>query len=195
MTPLALIRHGPTAWNVERRLQGHTDMPLSDEGIGTVRGWTVPDDFQDFIWVVSPLTRAAQTAALLGLECVTEQDIKEMNWGAWEGHTRPELDEIYGEEVAQQAALGLDLRPHDGETPRELRGRIERWLERVARAGKPAGAVTHQGVIRAVLSLATGWDMVNKPPLKLDWASVHLFQIGDDGKVEIGEVNISMETS
>lgn len=195
MTPLALIRHGPTTWNAERRLQGHTDVPLSDEGIATVKGWTVPDDFQDFIWAVSPLTRAAQTAALLGLECATEHDIKEMNWGAWEGHTRPELDEIYGEEVAQRAALGLDLRPHDGETPRELRGRIERWLGRVARAGKPAGAVTHQGVIRAVLSLATGWDMVNKPPLKLDWASVHLFQIGDDGKVEIGEVNISMETS
>lgn len=194
MTPLALIRHGPTTWNVKRRLQGHTDVPLSEDGIAKVKTWSVPQDFLAFDWVVSPLTRAAETAALLGLDCATENDIKEMNWGAWEGFTRAELDRKYGDEVARRSALGLDLRPHEGESPRELRDRIGEWLARIAGAGRPTGAVTHQGVIRAVMSLATGWDMVNEPPLKLDWASVHLFHIGGDGKVEIGEVNISMET-
>ena len=52
-----------------------------------------------------PLNRARQTAEILSLEIVRlEPAIIEMDWGAWEGHTRAELDEIYGEEVSIRAA-------------------------------------------------------------------------------------------
>ena len=195
MTRLAMIRHGPTAWNEEHRLQGHTDVPLSETGTAKVGSWTVPDEFRGFDWVASPLVRAAETARLLGLEFDTETAIIEMDWGAWEGHTRDELDRIYGPEVQRRADRGLDLRPHDGESPRELRDRVSGWLDRVVAAERPAGAVTHQGVIRAILSLATGWNMRNKPPVKLDWSSLHLFDIADGGRVEISRVNINLEAA
>ena len=194
MTPLAMIRHGPTTWNEEHRLQGRTDVPLSAVGVARVGTWAVPDEFRAFDWVASPLVRASETARLLGLDFDTETDIMEMDWGAWEGHTRAELDRKYGDEVRRRAALGLDLRPHDGESPRELRDRVSGWLDRVVDAGRPTGAVTHQGVIRAVLSLATGWDMVNKPPIKLDRSSLHLFGLDGAGRVEISRVNISLES-
>ncbi len=194
MTLLAMIRHGPTTLNEERRLQGRTDVPLSAVGVARVETWAVPDEFRAFDWVASPLLRASETARLLGLDFNTEAAIVEMDWGAWEGHTRAELDRKYGDEVRRRADQGLDLTPHDGESPRELRDRVSGWLKRVVEAGRPTGAVTHQGVIRAVLSLAMGWDMLNKPPIKLDWSSLHLFELGGGGRVEISRVNIRLES-
>jgi broad specificity phosphatase PhoE len=48
MTRIALIRHGPTDWNAEHRLQGRTDRPLSDEGRAEVSGWRVPETYKSF---------------------------------------------------------------------------------------------------------------------------------------------------
>ena len=193
MTQIALIRHGPTDWNAEHRLQGRTDRPLSDEGRAKVSEWHVPDTYREFEWVSSPLNRAQQTAEILSLEIVRlEPAIIEMDWGAWEGHTRTELDEIYGEEVSIRAAEGLDLRPHDGESPRDVRDRVASWARDVAATGQPTGAVCHQGIIRAALSLATGWSMVGKPPEKMDWASAHICEADADGGFEVAALNVSL---
>jgi probable phosphoglycerate mutase len=193
MTPLALIRHAPTEWNEARRIQGRADIPLSPRGREKAAGWTVPAEFHHFDWVASPLSRARETAALLGLSVTHEASIVEMDWGAWEGFSSAELAEKYGDEFHNRAARGIDLRPHEGESPREVRTRVADWLKRVAAGGRPTGAVTHQGIIRATISLATGWDMINKPPYKMDWASVHLFNLTPDGGVEIAQLNISLE--
>lgn len=196
MTPLALIRHGPTDWNEQKRLQGRADRTLSDTGRARVAAWSVPTEFSDYEWVASPLTRAAETARLLGLRCATEHAIVEMDWGAWEGSTLVELQEIYGaDEVSRRTARGLDLRPHGGESPREVRERVGAWARTVAGRGVPTGAVAHQGVIRALLSLATGWEMVGKPPHDLDWSAVHVFDLDADGGVAISRLNISLENT
>ena len=193
MTPIALIRHGPTDWNEQKRLQGRADRLLSDTGRQTVGGWSLPEEFHGYDWYASPLTRAQETARLLGIDYEIEHSIVEMDWGAWEGFTRDELLARYGEEMTRRTALGLDLRPHDGETPREVRARFADWAAAVAERGRPTGAVAHQGIIRAALSLATGWEMVGKPPVKMDWASVHVFTVDDGGDVEISRLNISLE--
>jgi probable phosphoglycerate mutase len=195
MTPLALIRHAPTEWNEARRIQGQADIPLSPRGRAAAARWRVPQEFHGFDWVASPLTRARETAALLGMNVIHEPSIVEMDWGAWEGFSAIELAEKFGDEFHNRAARGIDLRPHDGESPREVRARVAGWLKRVAASGRPTGAVTHQGVIRAAISLATGWDMINKPPYKIDWASVHLFELAPDGSVAIARLNISLETA
>ncbi len=196
MTPLALIRHAPTEWNEGKRLQGQADVPLSETGRNKAAGWSVPDAFTAYRWVASPLRRAAETATLLGLEFEPERAIIEMDWGAWEGHTIHELRGKYGEqEVEQRTSRGIDLRPHDGESPREVRERVREWLVRIGPAGRATGAVTHQGVIRAVISLATGWDMIKPPPVKMDWSSIHLFNVTEDAAVEISQLNISLEAA
>jgi probable phosphoglycerate mutase len=192
---LALIRHGPTEWNEARRLQGIADVPLSAAGLETVRAWRVPDTYLGFSWVASPLVRARETARILGLDCAVEPLIREMNWGAWEGRTREELIRDYGEEFHARTARGLDLRPHDGESPREVRERFAAWVARCAGGNRDMGAVTHQGIIRAALSLATGWEMVGKPPVRMDWAAVHVFRVDRDGSVAIEAMNVSLEGS
>lgn len=193
MTLVALIRHGPTGWNEERRLQGRADRPLSAAGRARVAGWRVPGEYRDFEWVSSPLKRARQTAEILELPISRlEPAIVEMDWGDWEGRTRPELDEKYGGEIAERTAMGLDLRPHNGETPREVRARVAGWMESVAAAGRPAGAICHQGIVRAALSLATGWTMIGKPPVRMDWDSLHLFRAKVGEPLEIVEMNVGL---
>ncbi len=193
MTPVALIRHAPTEWNAAKRLQGRADQPLSEAGRAAAARWRVPEEFAGFAWCVSPLARAAETARLLGLACATEEAVIEMHWGAWEGHTLDELKAKYGREtVAQRTAHGIDFRPHDGESPREVRDRIAAWFKTCAARATPIGAVTHQGVIRAALSLATGWAMMGPPPVELDWASVHVFAVDASGSVAIDRLNVSL---
>jgi probable phosphoglycerate mutase len=194
MIEVALIRHGPTGWNEQKRLQGRADQPLSEAGRAAVAGWRLPEEFRDHVWHVSPLQRAAETARLLGIAGTVEHAIVEMDWGAWEGQTREELIARYGDEFKLRARRGIDLRPHDGESPREVRDRIAAWLDGVVGRGRPAGAVTHQGVIRAMLSLATGWEMVGPPPFEMDWSSVHVFHAAPGGRVAIARLNVSLES-
>jgi len=55
-------------------------------------------------------------------------------------------------------------------------------------------AVSHKAAIRALLALATGWDMTGKPPVKLDWRSVHFFVALGGGKVVVERLNVPLES-
>jgi len=192
-TSLALIRHGPTAWTQENRLQGHTDVPLSVKGRETVSRWRLPPELAGCQWVSSPLSRALETARILSAATPRiEPRLKEMSYGEWEGRRLPDLRAELGEAMAENEARGLDFRPAGGESPRELQQRLSSWLAEVVLADRPTVAVTHHGVVRALLSLATGWDMTGKPPEKLAWGAVQFFRLGKDGKVAIDRLNVSM---
>ena len=173
-------------------MQGQADIPLSPDGIERVETWCVPKRFIKYRWFVSPLMRAQQTASILGLKIKTERAIIEMDWGKWDGLTGQELQEKYGEGFSQRKKEGIDLRPDGGETPREVRQRVKEWVGRVSQNGLPTGAVSHQGIIRATISLATGWNMINPPPEEIKWDAIHLFEINENGVVEIKELNISL---
>lgn len=193
MTRVLILRHGITAWNAEGRIQGHTDIPLSPEGRAMVQAWAVPAEFQGFAWVVSPLGRARETAALLGAENPeADEALMEMRWGEWEGQRLAELRERFGAEMAANEARGLDFRPPGGESPRELRQRLQPWLAQVAREGRDRIAVAHKGVIRALYTLASGWDMTGKPPDKLQWACAHLFALDGEGTPRCERLNIPL---
>ena len=192
MVEIALIRHGPTEWNEQKRLQGQSDIPLSAKGRERVKKWKIPEEILNFDWVVSPLSRARETARLLGVFPSIEPAIIEMDWGKWEGLTGEELREIYGKSFSQRKNLGIDLQPEDGESPRKVRERVEEWVLKIASTKKSTGAVAHQGIIRAMISLATGWNMINPSLKNIDWDSAHLFTIKQNGLVKIGQLNISL---
>jgi probable phosphoglycerate mutase len=65
--------------------------------------------------------------------------------------------------------------------------RVNSWLQEVA---VPTLAITHRGVIRAILAHATGWDMRGKPPARLEWDAVHLFMLDAEGRPSIERLNV-----
>ena len=193
MTLVALIRHGPTAWNEQRRTQGHRDIPLSETGRAEVSRWRVPKVLEGARVVASPLSRATETASVLfGRAPEIEPRLIEMDWSEWEGRTLSELRVELGSAFTANEARGLDFRPAGGESPREVRTRIAPWLAEVARAGEPVAAVTHLGVIRAMTSLALDWDMTGEPPCEFGRSAAHLFTLGADGHPCVEELNVSL---
>ncbi len=192
-TPIALIRHGTTEWNTDRRIQGSTDIPLNKIGRAEIGSWKVPAEFRDFVWISSPLSRARETAALLGANSVAiEPRIREMDWDQWEGLTLADLRKNFAADLTEKEARGIDFHAPGGESPRQVMERIKLWLADIAKAGKPTVAVTHKGVIRAALALATGWDMLDKWPVEIDWSSVHLFTVDGEGRLTPERLNIAM---
>ena len=187
---LALIRHGPTAWNADKRIQGRTDVPLSAAGRSAVESWRVPPEIAAFQVLVSPLARARETAQLLGLTPArVEPALAERSWGAWEGERLPELRERYGADMKRWEGRGLDFRPPDGESPRDLQARLVPLLARLAAEGTDTLAVTHRGVIRSLYAIATGWDMRTDAPDKLRDGCVQLFALAHDGTPEVVALN------
>lgn len=195
MTLVALIRHGPTEWTEQKRIQGCTDVPLSEAGRTAVRSWQLPDAVDNFVWATSPLARARETAITLGAppDLAIEPRLAEMNWGAWEGKSLRTLRAEMGETMAANESRGLDFRPPGGESPRDVLARLGSWLKDRAAGDASFVAVTHKGVIRAALALATGWDMTTAPPHRLSWAAAHLFSLGTDGAPEIKQLNINLK--
>ena len=193
MTQLALIRHAASAWSERGLIQGRADPSLSPGGAAAAAAWRVPAALAAFDWVASPLARASETARLLlGREVVVEPVLIEMAWGEWEGERLAELRAKLGAAIAENEGRGLDFRPPGGESPRDVQRRLEPWLARVALRARPMAAVTHKGVIRAVVGLATGWDFLGKPPLRLAPATAQLFELDEGGRPRLLSANIPL---
>ena len=196
MIELIVIRHGATDWTPEHRLQGRRDVELSEDGRAQVAQWTLPRHYARHRWCTSPLLRARQTASLLGAQTVvSEPRIIEMDWGGWEGRTLNEIRTERGADMVADEALGLDLRPPDGESPRDVCERLRPWLEQLGNSEEDWIAVTHKGVIRALLALATGWDKRTKPPQKMRWECAEEIDVERNGDISLGAANVALAPS
>ena len=193
MTLLAVLRHAETGWSREGRIQGRTDVPLSDAGRAALEGRTLPRELRKMCVVTSPLRRCVETAERLGLvEIRREPRIAEMHWGTWEGRVLAELRAEFGETMRENESRGFDFTPPGGESPRGVLGRLSRWLGEVAAAGLPTIGITHRGVIRVLLATATDWDMRGRPPVKLAWDAVHVFRLDPAGKPGVVCLNMPL---
>ena len=193
MIRLVLLRHAPTGWNADRRLQGRADTPLSEAGRAIFAKSRLPERYKHRRWHVSPLLRTRETAALFGLEAAMEPALIEMDWGAYESRTLAELQAEYGDAFTANEARGLDFQPPGGESPRQVQDRLRPWLQLLAAGKEDVGAITHKGVIRAILAQAYDWPMIGKPPVKLNWNCLHEFRIAADGRPEPLTMNIPLE--
>ena len=186
MTVLALMRHADTAWSAEGRIQGRADLPLL-ENICV----SLPDACRGMRVVTSPLARCVETAARLGApDALREPRLIEMDWGEWQGELLVALRRRLGDEMRDNEARGLDFRPPRGETPRGVYERVKTWLRELSGEGRPTLAITHRGVIRAILAEASGWDMRGEPPAKLDWKAAHFFLLDEEGKPGVQRLNV-----
>lgn len=193
---LLLVRHGPTDWNVQKRIQGRIDQPLSASAIEQLQRRQLSDEYRQLQWYVSPLQRALQTAKLLGIDYPTiESALTEMNWGDWEGKILKPLRKQLGDVMRDNEKRGLDFCPPNGESPRQVQQRLKGWLRKIVIHSQDSGAVVHKGIIRCAYSLATGWDMCGESPIQFNWDQGHEFQISSSGEVKPSYGEIDLEAS
>jgi glucosyl-3-phosphoglycerate phosphatase len=147
---LLLVRHGESTWNAEHRLQGQADPPLSELGREQAVALAPYLEGLPERRLTSDLTRAIQTAELIGLAgAPTDERWREIDIGAWSGFT---LDELDPEAVA--AWQRSEYFP--GETWTALQARVAEAVDELR--GADVLVVTHGGCIRAATAHLTGAD-------------------------------------
>jgi len=150
MTEILLARHGETDWNIGRRVQGHTDIPLNAAGVDQARALAEQLAGEPLTAVFSSdLSRALDTATEVanahGLVVVVDPRLREKNFGTWEGLTDVEIAERFPD--AQRGQWG------DAETTEEVAARVLSVLDGI-RELHPDGTVlvvSHGGPLRAAL--------------------------------------------
>lgn len=164
MTLLLLVRHGETAWNAERRLQGRRDVPLSGIGRAQIRALApkVAAGAPTAV-VASPLLRSQETATLLGHdEVVIDERWQEADLGAWTGRTREALIAVGdGDYAAWRAGR---YTPPGSEPLPEMRERVAEALDDL-RSHERVLVVTHGGPIRAACTLLVGLPPAHLVPV------------------------------
>ena len=191
---ICFLRHGPTEWNEQGRIQGHTDIPLSDAGLAKMRRLRPPPPFDQARVFASPLLRARQTAEARGLAApILDARLMEQNWGRWEGLTRAEILARDGEDCFAAAGLKGAFTPPGGESTNALTARVAAFLKDVAKDDSDAIAIGHMGVLRAAYTLATGWDMAAPMPEGLDVSKALILNWAPDGTPSLEAMNVELK--
>jgi broad specificity phosphatase PhoE len=156
------IRHGETDWNAEARLQGQRDIPLNDfgrvqaeEAGARLRG--LVRRLHDLDYIASPLSRTRETMermrAALSLDpaaYLTDDRLRELSFGDWEGFTWKEIRVRAPEGAAARERDKWGFVPPGGESYAMLARRVAPVFEALAR---DTVVVSHGGVARAYLAL------------------------------------------
>jgi 2,3-bisphosphoglycerate-dependent phosphoglycerate mutase len=171
---LLLCRHGQTGFNASLRFQGQMDEPLSELGRGqsALLAERLADEAIDVAYA-SDLCRAHETAVLaLGGRAVplhTDQRLREVAFGRWEGLTFVEIKEKYPEDVAGRDRDRLNFAMPGGESLTQFAGRIEGFLRDMLpkHDGQTILLVAHGGTLNAAISslldipLTSWWRLRN----------------------------------
>lgn len=176
VTRILAVRHGETAWNVDSRLQGQTDISLNAVGQEQARrlAEALADEDLDAI-VCSDLVRARDTAQAVsdrtGLPLATDAGLRERHFGIFQGHTYAEVERLWPEESARWRRREPDFGAEGGETLQGFYDRSVAAASRLAEAypGRTLLLVTHGGVLdclyraasRVELNAPRTWELAN----------------------------------
>lgn len=186
MTEILLIRHGETAWNAERRMQGHLDIPLNAEGArqAAAAGQALRNESLDAI-ISSDLQRALQTAHAIaaphGMDVHIDPGLRERCFGGFEGLLYADIGARYPEAYAAMQAREIDTRYPDGvhvaETLREFFERAVDTITRLVSAGgyRKVALVTHGGVLDCAYRAAMKIDLLQPRGFDILNASINRF--------------------
>ncbi|MFD0062778.1 histidine phosphatase family protein [Streptomyces sp. NPDC056637] len=160
-----LWRHGQTAWNLERRFQGSTDIGLTETGVAQARrAARLLASLKPDAIVASDLSRAAATAAelaaLTGLDVTHDEGLRETYAGEWQGLTHDEIIGRYGDQYAAWKR-GEPVRRGGGELETEVADRaapiVLSHTEKLPQDGTLV-VVSHGGTIRTTIGRLLGLE-------------------------------------
>ncbi len=195
-TRLLLVRHGRTAHTAERLFSGQNDQPLDAEGEHQAaalaqrlaRGPAIS------AVITSPQPRAAQTAAriatALGLPVRELAELKELDFGGWDGLTAAAVQEGWPQEYAAWLTTAHGA-PPGGESLDALTKRVRRARDELIRSypGQTVVLVSHVTPIKTLVRLALDAPQSVLVRLHLDPASISEVSYFVDGSVSVRRFN------
>jgi probable phosphoglycerate mutase len=151
---IVLVRHGQTEWSASGQHTSRTDIPLTERGRDAARALGERLAGREFALVLSsPRARALETARLAGLDPAIDPDLVEIDYGAYEGRTTPEI-----REQRPGWTLWADGSP-GGETLAQAGERVDRVIARALDADGDVALFAHGHILRV---LAARW--IGLPP-------------------------------
>ena len=165
-TRIIAIRHGETSWNVDTRIQGHLDIPLSANGHWQAErlAQALGDEPLAAIYA-SDLTRAWETAEYVGraqgIAVTKEIGLRERGFGDFEGKTFAEIELLLPEQSLRWRKRDPEFSPAGGESLTDLRSRVVSAAQRLAarHPGEVIAMVGHGGVMDVLYRAATRLDI------------------------------------
>ncbi len=182
-TRLCLIRHGETAWNAEKRLQGHIDIPLNTRGESQARqmAQALKDARLNFdVLFTSDLKRAVDTSAavvqLFGVVAQVDSNLRERHFGALQGLSINEAALVRPDIWQAHISRDLDHELEGGESIRQFALRVQRALDRIEEQhpGKTVLMFSHGGTLDMMYRIASNQALstervVSVPNASLNW--------------------------
>jgi len=188
VTRICVIRHGETEWNVEKRIQGHTDVPLNAVGRAQALAMAFNAAHHRFHAIYSSdLARTLETAKLLAqreeLEVKPLPQLRERHYGLFQGVTAAQGAALYPEAHARYLARDPDYDFETGESLRRFAERVADGIDWLARhhSGQTIAAVSHSGVLDVMYRRATGRPLHTPRDFVIPNCALNWFHIDGQG--------------
>lgn len=195
MPYLLLLRHGKSEWNELGLWTGHTDIDLNEAGREEARrAVEAIHDIPIHKVHVSVLQRAMQTLdevkKFLGLEHLehkSHEALKERHYGVYTGKNKWQVKEEIGEEKFQQLRRGWDVPIPEGESLKDVYGRVSKYYDQHIKQdihdGNNVLVVAHGNSLRAIAKHIEGLSEAEVCALEIGTGEVHCYQLDQDGQV------------
>lgn len=181
---LIWIRHGETPWNSEFRLQGTSDVALSELGQEQSRRLAAVFRWELHKIYTSPLGRARSFAAPLAKRCKLDptvvEELREMSFGRWEGLRYEDMDVAMQQTFAAWCNDPVNVCPPDGESAAKMGKRVRVAVDKLIasmQVGETAALFTHGGVIRVAVTALMGLPPVTAARLRIDTGSITIMDL------------------
>ena len=200
MSRYFLVRHGATEWNAQGRIQGQSDPSLNQTGQRQARRLGKRLASVPFAEArCSDLRRCSETAAgiLLGRNDLRLQEmpeLREKNFGAWEGLTFREVEVRYPDLYRSWLKAGdPSFAPPGGESDLQLYSRAETVAERLREALTGSGGnllvVTHGGTLRALIACLLGLPAQKMWKFRFANTGLSVVSLFEDGSAVVDLLN------
>jgi broad specificity phosphatase PhoE len=164
-TRLYLVRHGATPLTAEDKFSGAENVFLSDIGRGQAEHLSqrLADDKINVIYS-SPLDRTMETASIIArphnLTPITKDGLREISHGHWEGLTRKEVEERFGDEYTAWETDPFTFAPPQGESGISVLARALPVIREIVvnHKGGNVLVVSHKATLRLLISSLLGFD-------------------------------------
>ena len=191
MTRWVLVRHGETEWNAEQRIQGHSDAPLSTVGVEQAQRLASRLNGTPLVAAYSSdMTRARKTAKIIiadhSIDLQELFDLRERNYGQWEGKTQAQWQAIDPEGFAFWKRAPEEYVPPGGESLDQVMVRCS-WVVARIRSEHPGDenvlVVGHGAALLVLTAHLLGMPLIFRNKLSLSNTSLSIIETGEDHSV------------